>query len=137
DRELRHRQHRRLAELADRAGQHQRGHRRARRVPHVLKWTAGGLRQRQLVHLRPLSRDRLAVRALSRLTKEWRYRMRGTSAALGLLAATTLALAGRSKNNQPRSTVDNPERAVVLGVSRLPRAPPAAGARPGREPAGR
>jgi hypothetical protein len=51
---LRHRQHRRLAVVAHRAGQHQRGHRRPRRLPDLLERPAGRLRQRQLVHLRAL-----------------------------------------------------------------------------------
>ena len=55
DRQLRDRQHRRLAELADGPGEHQRRHRHPRRLSDLHQRPAGGLRQRQLVHLRPLT----------------------------------------------------------------------------------
>ena len=54
DRQLRDRQHRRLAELADGPGEHQRGDRRAHGLPDLHQRPAGRLRQRQLVHLRAL-----------------------------------------------------------------------------------
>ncbi len=56
DRELRDRQHRRLAKLAQCARQHQRGDRRPQRLPDLHQRPAGRLRQRQLVHLQPLTR---------------------------------------------------------------------------------
>ena len=55
DRQLRDRQHGRLAELAHGPGERQRGHRRAHGLPDLQQRPAGRLRQRQLVHVRALT----------------------------------------------------------------------------------
>src|SRR5215471_7238866 len=61
-RQLRHRQHRRLAELADGAREHERHDGHPHRVPEVRDRLRPELRERQLLHVQPLSGTRWAAR---------------------------------------------------------------------------